>query len=77
MSKITLRNSKTGQVKTAPVGFSWTTFLFGPFPAMMRGDILMAVLMIVIFCVTAWLGTFIMAFLYNKIYLDSLIKQGY
>jgi hypothetical protein len=37
MAKVRLKN-KSGVVKTAKVGFSWTTFFFGGWVAMFRGQ---------------------------------------
>ena len=36
--KVNFINERTGVYKTAPVGFSWTTFFFGIIPALFRGD---------------------------------------
>lgn len=37
MAKVTLKNT-AGVLKTAKVGFSWTTFFFGGWVAMFRGQ---------------------------------------
>lgn len=36
--KVMLKNENTGQIKQAKIGFSWTVFFFGFFPAIFRGD---------------------------------------
>ncbi len=35
---VIMKNEATGKLKTAYVGFSWTTLLFGSLPALFRGD---------------------------------------
>ncbi len=35
---VTLFNPTTRQSKQVKVGFSWTVFFFGSFPALFRGD---------------------------------------
>ncbi|MDB5716652.1 MAG: hypothetical protein JWM38_79, partial [Sphingomonas bacterium] len=35
---IILENPNTGQLREAPIGFSWTMFFFGFFPPIFRGD---------------------------------------
>lgn len=36
--KIKMVHEKTGLQKTGLIGFSWTSFFFGSFPALFRGD---------------------------------------
>ena len=68
---------KSGVLKEAPVGFSWTTFFFGFFPAMIRGDWLWALIIFVATFVTFGLAGFVFAFIYNRLYIQGLLKQGF
>ena len=69
---INLQNG-IGMTKQCPTGFSWTTFLFGLFTPLFRGDFKWFFIMTILTCCTAWLGTFILAFIYNKIYIKDLL----
>ncbi len=69
--------NKSGVVKEAPVGFSWTTFFFGFFPALIRGDWLWALIICAATFVTFGLSGIVFAFIYNRIYIQGLLKQGF
>jgi|TARA_Y100000031_G_scaffold129572_1_gene148714 hypothetical protein len=69
--------NKSGIVKEAPVGFSWTTFFFGFFPALIRGDWLWALIICAATFVTFGLSGIVFAFIYNRIYIQGLLKQGF
>lgn len=71
------KNPHTGQMRAAPVGFSWTTFFFGFFPAILRGHWSMGLLMIPLALVTLGLSGLYFSFAYNKIYLNHLMNEGY
>ena len=73
---ITFEN-KSGVVKDAPVGFSWTTFFFGFFPALIRGDWLWAVIIFAASFVTFGFASIVFAFIYNRLYIQGLLKQGF
>ncbi|KAA8997583.1 DUF2628 domain-containing protein [Paenibacillus spiritus] len=81
---IQLKNS-VGVLKTAKIGFSWTTFLFGFIPALIRGDLKWAAIMFIFAVVTGvftlgwgtWIPSLIFSFFYNKIYLKELLEKGY
>ncbi|WP_404405066.1 DUF2628 domain-containing protein [Jeotgalibacillus malaysiensis] len=82
--KIKLAN-KGGVVKEVKVGFSWTTFFFGFFPALFRGDLKWALIMFILEAILgsftlgigAWITGVVFSFTYNKIYIKELIEKGY
>lgn len=75
----------TGLNKTAYVGWSWTSFFFGGFPALFRGDILgfcvwfAASVALIVF---TWgignvIGWFVWAAIYNRWHSRRLVERGY
>ena len=84
-TKVLMKHKDTGLIKTGFVGFSWTTFFFGVFPALFRGDFLtfLGFLLIIMFvgAFTAGIGSWIIliawSFMYNKYYTTKLIEKGY
>lgn len=75
--EITLTNGYTGQYKTAPIGFSWTTFFFGCFPALFRADWKWAAIQFILALVTGGLSWLVMPFIYNKLHLKDLLNKGF
>ena len=81
---ITLQN-EAGLTKTVKVGFSWTTLLFGFFPALFRGDLKWAAIMFILtllvgaatFGFGGWIVAIVFSFIYNKIYIKEQIEKGY
>lgn len=70
---------------TVKLGFSWTTMFFGGFVPLFRGDILWALIMF-LFGVSGLLTPFgsgtmiihiIFGLLYNRIYLNGRLKNGF
>lgn len=84
MKKATLKND-AGLTKEVKLGFSWTTFFFGCFPALMRGDLKWATIMFVLAILAgiftlgigAWIPGIIFSFVYNKLYIKELLEKGY
>ncbi|MXN74857.1 hypothetical protein GR157_08885 [Burkholderia sp. 4701] len=84
-SNIVFKHPTFGTVKNAPVGFSWTTLIFGFFPALLRGDFKWAAINFAVTSgvalVTAGFGTIIpwivFAVIYNKLYVRELATKGY
>lgn len=77
MAFTTISVSNGVEVKKVPLGFSWTTFFFGGFPALFRQDWLVAIA-VFIGCIFTWgIVAIVMAFIYNKMYAKSLFSKGY
>jgi hypothetical protein len=65
------------EIKKVPLGFSWTTFFFGGWPAIFRQDWIPG-LLIIAACLFTWgLAGVVAAFLYNSYYAKSLFNKGY
>ncbi len=84
-TKVNMKHKDTGLAKTGYIGYSWTTLIFGAFPALFRGDFLTFlgafVIAFVIGIFTAgiggWVAMIIWSFMYNKHYTTKLIEKGY
>ena len=76
-AKITFENPDTGQIRQAPVGFSWTVLFFGLFPALFRSDWKWAIIMFLIFWVTFGFSNLVFMFIYNKLYVKELLGAGF
>ena len=74
---INFKNPNTGAMKQAPVGFSWTTFFFSFFPALLRGHIVGALIIFAVAFLTGGIGVLVFAFIYNKMYIKHLVGEGY
>lgn len=72
-----LKNPETGIIKKGFYGFSWTTLFFCFFPALFRGQIKVALLVLILSLLTGGLAGLIWAFIYNKRYTLKLIEHGY
>ena len=69
--------NKYGAVREAPVGFSWTTFFLSFWVPLTRGDWMWAIIMLVAVFITFGIAGILFAFIYNRIYIEGLLKQGY
>ena len=82
---VNLENPNTNQFKQVKVGFSWTTFFFGFWPALFRGDWkwfgIQLVIEIFLGCFTYGIGAgvvgIVFAFFYNKLYINDLLAKGF
>ena len=77
MAFATVNLEKSGLIKEAPVGFSWTTLFFGMLPALFRGDFKWTLIMLITGFVTVGLAFLVFAFIYNRLYITSMIESGY
>jgi len=69
--------SKNGGTKEAPVGFSWTTLFFSFWVPLTRGDWMWAMIMFIAIFITFGIAGILFGFIYNRLYLEGLLKQGY
>lgn len=76
-TKIIMQHPATGIRKSAFYGFSWTTFLFGGFPALFRGDVILGLVVIILNLLTFWVAGIIWSFFYNKHFTHKLLEKGY
>ena len=69
--------SKNGSIKEAPVGFSWTVFFVSWLVPLSRGDWKWAIIIFIPIFLTFGLSSILFAFIYNRTYIEGLLKQGY
>lgn len=76
-NSIILKNPRTGEIKSAPLGFSWSVLLFGFCVPFYRHDWKWGFFMLITYILTWGLISIPFAFIYNKYYANSLFHQGY
>ena len=74
--KVRLKNN-IGIVKECKIGFSWTNFFFGAFTPAFRGDWKYCGIMVLCAFFTFGISWLVFPFLYNKLYINDLLKKGY
>ena len=82
---IQLKHRQSGIVKNGYYGFSWTSFFFGGFPALFRGDVSYGLGMIIAGILVGafsfgslwFVLSLVWAFVYNKNYTHRLLQAGY
>lgn len=70
-------NDATGHTITVKEGFSWTTFFFGGFVPLLRGDLKWFAIMILLAIMTFGISWLVIPFIYNGKYIESKIQKGY
>ena len=84
-TRIALKHKESGIMKEGFYGYSWTTLIFGFFPALFRGDFVTFiggfVVSVIIGIFTFGIGTLfislVWSFMYNKYYTRKLLERGY
>ena len=76
-NKIHFEHPTTGEIRQAPVGFSWTMLFFGFFPPLFRGDWKWAIITLLIGFISCGLSFLVFIFIYNKLYIKDLINKGF
>jgi hypothetical protein len=73
---IQLKN-QNGLIENVPTGFSWTTFFFGFFVPLFRGQMGYAAIVAVASIMTFGFAPIVFAFIINKHHAKNLIQKGY
>ncbi len=81
-TKLQITHPESGEVRSAPVGVSWTVFFFGFIPPLLRGDYKWGLIMLALWVLSAgvlasWLIHIVFMFIYNKLYIKEMIAEGY
>jgi hypothetical protein len=82
---VRLYHPPSGLSRTGYVGFSWTSLFFSGIPAIMRGDVVIGLVVLVgtialgapSFGSLGFLVNLIWAFVYNRIYTTRFLETGY
>jgi len=80
---VTLINPTTEQIKSVPVGYSWTVLFWGFFPTLFRQDWKNAAIIGIILLITSifflgWIPLIVFSFIYNdKMCLKDLLDNGW
>lgn len=80
---VTITNPVTDEIKTIPVGYSWTVLFWGCFPALFRQDwknfaILAGVLLVASLFFVTIIPLIIFSFIYNdKMCLKDYLEKGW
>jgi hypothetical protein len=76
-STLVFENPRTGQIKQAPVGFSWTVLFFNALPALFRGHWTGFAIMAICAFLSFGLSGLVFMFIYNRMYVNHLLGEGY
>jgi hypothetical protein len=74
---IFFENPRSALQRRAPVGFSWTTLFFGPFPLLFRGELAWFLISLGLTVLTLHTSNLVLSFLLNRLYIQDLLKRGF
>ncbi len=72
-----MAHKKTGHIKHAPVGLSWTLLFFGICPTVFRRDWKGFVIIMIATVLSFGTSNIIFLFIYNKLHIKDLLLNGY
>ena len=75
--RIILEHGTLNTTKEVPFLFSWTSVIFGFWVPLLRGDFKWFFIYLIVGLLTYSLGVIVLAFFYNKIYINNLIEKGH
>ena len=76
-TKINIKHTQSGMVKTGFYGYSWTYLVFGWFVPLFRGELGVGALHLLFTIVTGGIWQLIVSFLYNKQYMTRMLTNGW
>ena len=76
-TKINIKHTESGMVKTGFYGYSWTYLVFGWFVPLFRGELGVGALHLLFTLFTAGIWQLIVCFLYNKQYMTRMLTSGW
>ncbi|MDB4025926.1 hypothetical protein N9505_00845 [Candidatus Thioglobus sp.] len=76
-TKINIKHTQSGMVKTGFYGYSWTYLIFGWFVPLFRGELGVGALHLLFTIVTGGIWQIIVSFLYNKQYMTRMLTNGW
>lgn len=74
---ITFEHPRTGITRTAPVGFNWRLLQFGALLPLYQREWKLSLLVITGGALTFGVSNVLVAFFYNKLYVRSLVADGF
>ena len=76
-TKINIKHTQSGMVKTGFYGYSWTYLIFGWSVPLFRGELGVGALHLLFTIVTGGIWQIILSFLYNKQYMTRMLTNGW